>query len=158
MMNADLSRLLGLKTTETEARIAGPLIKAFMKEFGEEKTLKIAEEVLETLSFETGAELARIMGNNSFRHYLKASEAFSEGGVHDLEIVEHNPAKFAVNITRCDYVKMFEELGIRDLGYLLACGRDFAMVKGFNPRMKLTRPKTIMQGDDVCDFSYEIEE
>lgn len=157
-MKADLSSLVGYKTNEIEARIAGPLIKAFMKELGEEKALEIAGEVLDKLSLETGAEMARIMGGNSFRRYLKASEAFSASGAHEMEFGENTPTKFEVNITRCDYIKMFDELGLRDLGYLLACGRDFAMVEGFNPRMKLTRNKTIMQGDDLCDFCYEIEE
>ena len=157
-MGADLSKVDLLTRREIEARIAGPLIKAFMKELGEEKTLEIAGKVIKSLARESGSQLASMVGGNSMEHFAKASEAFSAGGAHEMEVVEKGETNYSMNIKRCDYVKMYEEAGIPELGYLLSCGRDSAMAEGFNPKMKLTRTKTIQEGDDLCDFCFEIEE
>ncbi len=157
-MGADLSKIDMLTRREIEARIAGPLIKAFAKEFGDEKTFKIARDVINQLAKESGSQLARGVGGNSLEHFIKAMEAFSSGGSHDSEEVEKSENSYKMNITRCKYVDMYEEIGMPELGYLLSCGRDFSMVEGFNPRMKLERTKTIQEGDDVCDFCFKVEE
>jgi len=52
---------------------------------------------------------------------------------------------------------MYKELGMADLGYVLACKGDFDMIEGFNPTMKLARTKTIMEGNDHCDFRITLK-
>ena len=61
------------------------------------------------------------------------------------------------NITRCAYAEMYKKLGMEDLGFEFSCARDFAMVDGFNPLMTLKRTKTIMQGDEHCDFRLSLK-
>ena len=63
-----------------------------------------------------------------------------------------------MNVTRCRYAEMYEELGLQELGYMLSCARDFAMIDGFNPRINLTRTQTIMEGANHCDFLFELKE
>jgi hypothetical protein len=58
------------------------------------------------------------------------------------------------DVMRCKYAEMYERLGIKKLGSLLSCCRDYAFMEGFNPDLKLVRSRTIMDGDDVCDFCY----
>lgn len=157
-MSADLSKVDMLTRREIEARIAGPLIKAFMEEFGEERALEVAGKVIQSLASESGGQLASMIGGNTLKHFREAAEKFSEGGAHDTEIVKEGEKEFLMNITRCKYVDMYEEAGLSELGVLLSCNRDFAMAEGFNPKMKLTRAKTIMEGDDLCDFCFRIEE
>jgi hypothetical protein len=50
---------------------------------------------------------------------------------------------------------MYRELGIPELGAILSCGRDAALVEGFNPGVQLTRTQTILQGAPCCDFRYQ---
>jgi len=64
-MGADLSKIGLLARREIEARIAGPLIKAFMAEFGEEKTLEIVREVIVSVAKESGEMLRQLAGSNS---------------------------------------------------------------------------------------------
>lgn len=156
-MGADLSKIDLLTRREIEARIAGPLIKAFAEEFGEERTFGIVEKVIARLARESGSQLAEAVGGNSLEHFIKAMEAFSRGGAHETEEVEKTDSSYRINITRCKYVDMYEEIGMPELGYLLSCGRDFSMAEGFNPGMKLERTKTIQEGDDICDFCFKIE-
>ena len=48
------------------------------------------------------------------------------------------------------------ELGIPEIGALLSCNRDFSLVEGFNPAVKLTRTQTMMEGASHCDFRFEL--
>ena len=63
---------------------------------------------------------------------------------------------FAFNVTRCRYAEMYRDLGIPQLGPILSCARDFAMIEGFNPGIRLTRTQTIMEGAALGDFRYRI--
>jgi hypothetical protein len=40
------------------------------------------------------------------------------------------------------------------LGPMLSCARDFALIEGFNPQIRLTRTQTLMEGAPFCDFRY----
>jgi len=157
-MGADLSQVSILTRREIEALIAVPLIKAFIKEFGEEKTLEITKKVIESLAQESGRMLAEFVGGNSLEDLAKGLALWSQDGANESELVEITETKIATNITRCRYADMYKEHGMEKFGYLLSCGRDFAMVAGFNPQIQLTRTKTIMEGDDICDFLFEMEE
>jgi hypothetical protein len=42
------------------------------------------------------------------------------------------------------------------VGALLSCNRDFSLVEGFNPAVKLTRTQTVMEGASHCDFRFEL--
>jgi predicted ArsR family transcriptional regulator len=49
---------------------------------------------------------------------------------------------------------MYRALGIPEVGALLSCNRDFALIEGFNPDVALERTQTIMQGATHCDFRF----
>jgi hypothetical protein len=50
---------------------------------------------------------------------------------------------------------MYHRLGVPWLGRLLSCNRDYALIEGFNPDVKLLRTQTIMEGASYCDFRFE---
>ena len=54
--------------------------------------------------------------------------------------------------------ELYQSLGLKDLGATLSCNRDFTLIKGFNPRISLTRTRTIMEGAAFCDFRYALDE
>ena len=59
-MGADLSKIGILTRREIEARIAGPLIKAFIQETGEARALEIVEKVIVSLAKESGEMLRAV--------------------------------------------------------------------------------------------------
>lgn len=157
-MVADLSQISILARREIEARILGPVLRAFIREFGKEKTLKIVAAIIESIAKETGAQLAQTLGDNSLEAYARGHYLWTKEDALQMEIIAQSPKKFYFNVTRCRYAEMYKELGISEFGHLLSCGRDAALISGFNPQIKLTRTKTIMSGAPYCDFRYELEE
>ncbi len=156
-MGADLGSIGVLARREIEARIAGPLIKAFMAEIGDERALEIAREVIVSLARESGEMLGQLVGENSLEQFARGLPLWNRDDALSFDIPESTPEKLSMNVTRCRYAEMYKELGLADLGFTLSCGRDYAMVEGFNPKIKLERTQTIMEGADHCDFRYTLE-
>lgn len=156
-MGADLGQVSILVRREIEARIAGPLIEAFVQEFGKERSLAVVSRVIRALARDSGVQLARKMGKDSIPAFAEGLKAWGAGGAYDQEELTLSETRYDFNITRCRYAEMYKELGLQDLGVLLSCSRDFELVKGFNPRMRLVRTQTIMEGHDCCDFRITLE-
>lgn len=156
-MKTDINKINILTRREIEARIAGPLIRAYAKEIGEQKAIAIAQSVITKLAREHGAQLAEMVGGNSLQHLSEIDRVFSSDNSQDIEVLEETKSKSISNVTRCAYVDMYKELDMLDLGYVLSCGRDFEMIRGFNPKMKLRRTKTLMEGYDHCDFYISVD-
>lgn len=155
-MGADLSGIGILARREIEARIAGPLIKAFMAEVGQEKALEIVQKVIVSLAKESGEMLRRFAGGDGLEDFAKGMSLWSRDDAVTFDLLELTPEKISMNTTRCRYAEMYRELGMADLGFVLSCARDFALVEGFNPKIELQRTQTIMEGADHCDFRFSL--
>jgi hypothetical protein len=156
-MAADLTKVSILARREIEARILTPVMMALMRELGKERTLEIIGPVIQSLAREGGVQLAQLLGGNTLEHFAKGLSLWTREDALQLEVVEQNPTRYAFNVTRCRYAEMYRKLGISDLGVLLSCGRDSALIEGFNPQIEFTRTKTIMEGAPFCDFCYEMK-
>ena len=63
-----------------------------------------------------------------------------------------------MEITECLWAQTFREANAADLGFVTICYQDEVMAAAFDPRLKLTRIKTLMNGDDGCHFHWVWEE
>jgi hypothetical protein len=156
-MGKALDHVSPLTRREIEARIAGPLIRAFMEQFGRDETLAVVRKVIKQLARESGILRASQAGGNSLADFAKSGTPWEADGALEKEVLEFSDTKYDYNIIRCQYAEMYKNLGMQDLGQILSCCRDFDMVQGFNSMMKLVRTKTIMDGHDHCDFRIILE-
>ncbi len=83
-----------------------------------------------------------------------AETVWAGSGSLDIDMVAAGDDRLDFNVTRCRYAEFYKELGLADLGYLVHCNRDHAMIDGFNPDLKLTRTQTVMEGASHCDFRF----
>jgi hypothetical protein len=143
-----------LQRREIEARIVGPLIRAFCTELGRERALELVRRVITDLARQDGADLARRLGEASLEAFAQSLDLWSEGGALEIDRLEQSAQQLSFNVTRCRYAEMYHALGLPDLGASLSCQRDFALVQGFNPGIELTRTQTIMDGAPFCDFRF----
>jgi hypothetical protein len=74
-----------------------------------------------------------------------------------LEIVENTDTVFEWRISECINTEPYIRAEARDLGYAAACFGDYAFAESFNPAIRLTRDKTIMEGHSYCNHRYTWE-
>jgi len=159
MTEDTLNRIGVLTRREVEARIVAPLLEAMMTEFGREQVLALTRQVIVAIAREQGAALAQQAGGCTLGHFAAALEPWKKGDdgqiiAMQIETLAQTESQLAFNVTRCRYAEMYRELGLPELGVILSCSRDFALIEGFNPDIHLTRSQTIMDGAPFCDFRY----
>lgn len=147
-----------LRRREIEARILAPLLQALGERFGREEVLAVAREVIIRIAKEQGRELAQAMGGNSLAQLAASLEAWQKDNAMQTELLVLNEREFSFNVTRCRYAELYRALGLEELGALLSCNRDAALIEGFNQDITLTRTQTIMQGAPCCDFRYRLKQ
>ena len=143
-----------LTRREIEARILAPLLEALGNEFGRERVLEIARQTIIEVARQQGAQLAQNTGGNDLEHLAASLDAWKQDDALHIDVLEQSEERFAFNVTRCRYAEMYRLLGIPELGALLSCNRDWALIQGFNPDVRLERTQTIMEGAPFCDFRY----
>jgi len=143
-----------LKRREIEARILAPLLEAFAREFGRDRLLAIARDVIIRIAREQGDQLARTVGGRTLAQFAGALDMWKKDDALEIEVLEQSEERLSFNVTRCRYAELYRALGIPELGALFSCNRDFALIEGFNPEVGLTRTQTIMEGAPFCDFRF----
>lgn len=144
-----------LKRREIEARIVAPLLDALGKEFGRERVIEIARQVIIDVARQQGQALCAALGDNSLPAFAQSTDAWKMDNALEIEVLESNDQRYAFNVTRCRYSEMYRALGIPELGAVFSCNRDASLIEGFNPQVSFTRTQTLMQGASYCDFRYE---
>ncbi len=141
-----------LQRREIEAGVIAPLFRAFAAEVGEARAREIVGGVIRDLAKQAGCAAAA--SGNDLAHLKQAIEKWIEGGALELTVLRDDAEAFEFNVTRCRFAEMYARLGLADLGGLLSCARDAAMIDGFNPAIHFERTQTIMEGAPHCDFRY----
>ena len=141
-----------LQQREIEANVIAPLFRAFAAEVGEERAREILAGVIRDLAVQAGCAAAS--GGNALAHLKEQVTKWSDGGALELTVLRDDDEAFEFNVTRCRFAEMYRRIGLAELGPILSCGRDGAMIEGFNPAIELTRTQTIMEGATHCDFRY----
>ncbi len=147
-----------LERRKIEAAIAASLINGFAEESGREKATQTACRVIEQLAKEAGRQMGEGRGTNRMADLARIwREVWSHGGALEIRFLSETEDQLFFDVTRCRYAEEYEKLGVREFGFCLSCIRDSAFAAGFNPRIRLKRTQTIMEGASSCDFRYTLE-
>lgn len=143
---------------ETEARILIPVIGALGEALGRQKVIDIVSRTIIDIARQQGRDLADLMGANGAEAFKEALGFWTKDDALKMDIEASNARRLKFRVTRCRYAEMYKALGAGDLGEVFSCNRDGALIEGFNPDARMIRTKTIMAGDDCCDFDYRFPE
>ncbi|MFO7835989.1 MAG: L-2-amino-thiazoline-4-carboxylic acid hydrolase [Candidatus Thorarchaeota archaeon] len=78
----------------------------------------------------------------------------NKNNIEEVTITEEDETKSLCMVTQCVHARVFEKLDATEIGYLLHCKQDFPATPAIHPDVRLRRSKTLMQGEDCCDFEY----
>ena len=147
-----------IEQVKIQAQVLVPLVKLLRAELGEERANTIVRAALADLYRKLGEKWWRGQGAPDLGEAMaSAFDTFAAADALNYEVLRRTPASFDINVTRCRYAEFYKKIGAPELGFLLVCSADFAMVEGFGPDAQLTRTQTIMQGASHCDFRYALK-
>ena len=129
--------------------------KFMVQEIGEEKLLKILKKQTEQRMFEYGQKQAKKVSDNSLQSYVKQ---FKDPKSYKItlkkKVVEDTEKVFELKVTECLWATTFLNNKAGKIGFAAVCYGDYFWPKGFNPKIKMVRSKTLMQGHDCCNHRY----
>jgi hypothetical protein len=131
------------------------LAKALEKEMGKDKAIAFIKDITTQRMSGYGKAQAGRSSDNSLNAYVEQFR--SEKAYKNLlrkEIVEDTEKAFELKVTKCIWADSFRGSDAADIGYAWVCWGDYAWAEGFNPKIKMVRDKTLMQGDDLCNHRY----
>jgi fumarate reductase iron-sulfur subunit len=73
------------------------------------------------------------------------------------ELLEKTEETMHFRVSHCFIAEEMRKHGAPEIGFALFCASDYGYCQGLNPRIKFTRTKTLMQGDDCCNHAYELK-
>lgn len=131
-----------------------PVLKSLAAQIGREKfTAMLKDSVCEIAANGMSAKTIPNRDFATFRASMKMMPPLYRAAL-DFETVEDTPEALEYRVKNCLWAKSWRESDAADLGYAMVCSADFAIASAFNPKLKLTRTKTLMQGQECCHFRY----
>lgn len=136
---------------EVEARILKPFLEAMEKELGEEKTKEIVVDIIQKESRKAGKRAGEFNKNNELEAIPEIMRFHEAGGALTAENTFPDNRSCLCKTLECEYVGMYERLGMKKWGPLLSCLRDQGFFEGINPNFRFERTQTLMSGGTCCD-------
>ncbi len=148
-----------LARRKIEAAIIAPIYAEMRAQLGEEKAQAILDKAIREAAIAAARGFAaKTPGGTSLRSFQELQHLWTQDDALSIEVVKATDTEFHYNVRRCRYAETYREMGLGAIGHLLSCNRDAAFCTGYDPRIKLERSQTLMQGASHCDFRYRLEE
>jgi hypothetical protein len=154
MTSEDEVAISHLQRRKIEGRVLIPFIAACREKFGDGDTRELVLAAVRRLAADDGARWAETYGTSMSSLGRVVEELWAGGGGMEVDLLGQAEKRLDFNVTRCKYAEFYQDLGLAELGSLIHCSRDHAMVAGFNSDVELTRTQTIMEGASCCDFRF----
>jgi hypothetical protein len=124
------------------------------KEIGGERVIELIKKQTEQrLKEQAKKDLERI-GKSDFKSYISIFREPNMLASLTMEIIQDTDTVFEIRVTDCLSAESFLPYKAGDLGYAAVCWGDYTWASDFNPKIKLIRDKTLMQGHDCCNHKY----
>jgi len=140
-----------------EAEILKPVYEELKAELGVERARNIISRAVRRAAIASGKAFAEnTAGGTSLESFRDIQPLWTKDGALEVETLRATPSHF--NVRRCRYAETYASMGLSEIGGLLSCNRDGAFCEGYDPRLKLKRTQTIMEGADHCDFRFTLDD
>jgi hypothetical protein len=144
-----------LEKRRIEAAILKHVYDTLKESHGEAAARQVVADAVRRSSIEQAREFAaEVSGRTSLQTFIDRQGLWRLGDALTTEVKEQTETSYVFHVTRCRYAEMYREMGLGEIGHLLSCQRDGTFCEGYDPKLKLTRTQTLMQGASHCDFHY----
>ena len=148
-----------LARRKIEAGIIAPIYAEMCAQLGKSKAQAILDRAIREAAMAAARSFAaKTPGGTSLRSFQDLLHLWTQDDALSIDVLKATETEFHFNVHRCRYAETYREMGLGPIGHLLSCNRDGAFCDGYDPRIKLERTQTLMQGASHCDFRYRLEE
>lgn len=147
-----------LEQRRIEANILKPVYDEMVSRLGEETAQEILGAAIIRNSIDQGRAYAQGLEDRGLKAFRDTMAQWKASGALEMDMLKETDQEVHFNVTRCRYSEMYREMGVGDIGHLLSCNRDGTFCTGFNPKIRLERTQTIMNGASHCDFRYSMDD
>lgn len=132
-----------------------PLVRDLRATLGDDELIRLLR-IHSAAQGRAAAEMqARNSPDRSFQSFVAAFRPPRYANTLTHEIVEDTENVFQLRVTECIWAETFREAGLDGaIGHAAVCNMDYTWPTAFNPRFRMERTKTLMQGDDECNHRY----
>ena len=138
-----------------------PVLRIMANDLGREKFLEMLKKASAENWSQKGSFLAKDIPKRDMKifadWFVQVMSAAPFGKAFAFDVVERSDKAFEVKFTECLPARIYGELKAADIGYAFDCYPMAAFASAFNSKMKLTNPKNLVKGDDVCILRYVLE-
>lgn len=124
------------------------------KEIGEERVIELIKKQTEQRLREQAKRDLKRLGKSDFKSYISIFRDPDMLASLTMEIIEDTDTVFEIRVSDCLAAESFLPYKAGDIGYAAVCWGDYNWASDFNPKIKLIRDKTLMQGHDCCNHKY----
>jgi len=117
------------------------LLKDIVEKFAEERGRRVAEKV-------------KAQGKPLTLKNFIVHNDLDAGGVTSDVVPGIEDGDLLLEIGQCKLCKGADDWGMRDYAHYYCKYFDVAILKAYNPELKLEVSKTLTGGDDICKFRY----
>jgi L-2-amino-thiazoline-4-carboxylic acid hydrolase len=141
-----------------EAELLKEVYETLVEHHGKEEARRVIAESVRRSSIAQAAQFAaQADGGTSLESFIAIQSNWTAENALEIEETHRDATRFEFNVTRCRYAEMYRAMGLGEIGALLSCNRDGSFCEGYDPKLKMTRTQTIMEGASHCDFRYRYE-
>ncbi len=141
-----------------EAELLREVYETIAERYGKEEAKQLISESVRRSSIALAAQFAaQAEGGTSLQSFIDIQSNWTAENALEIEPVYRDDNRFDFNVTRCRYAEMYKAMGLGEIGGLLSCNRDGSFCEGYDPKLKMTRTQTIMEGASHCDFRYRYD-
>ena len=142
-----------------EAEILSRIFAALSNRVGEQPALDVIGEAVEAAAEAAGREFAASAPSGAgLEHFATVIDRWREGRALAVEGVRLSGSTLEFRVTRCAYAELYRAMGIpAGLAGVLSCRRDAAFARGYDRRLRLDRPTTLLDGAPACPFRFHLE-
>jgi len=134
------------------------LAKALEKEMGKDTLIEFLKKTTTEKWIKRGHDHAKNAPDNSFKTYVNTFRPPRYRAQLTHEVVVDTDTVFELKVKECLTSWAFRQEDAADIGYAYICYGDYAWAESFNPKIKMVRDKTLMQGHDYCNHRYVWED
>ncbi|MFO1266940.1 MAG: L-2-amino-thiazoline-4-carboxylic acid hydrolase [Rubrivivax sp.] len=141
-----------------EAEILGHVYEVLKASHGKAAAMQAIGDAVRRSAIEQAQRFAAAAPQGtSLRQFAAMGELWRKDDALERKVHFLTDTEYRFDVVRCRYSEMYREMGLGEIGHLLSCRRDGSFCEGYDPKLKLERTQTLMEGASHCDFHYTYE-